>query len=206
VYQTYTQNLNRTVEIGKALGYTEQSLRAAYEKDPTGTLNLVQQEYAKPPAQPLTREEMDRMVRERAQEAVKPIQDMHNETINRDAERLYETERDRLYKQEFPEGLPDRAKARLFKELDDAISADSEALSRLKFGKQTSDVAKHFTAVKTEFLQFQNEIIGHQRGQNTTTAQNRTVVPERGENGRFAERKISSKLGGGTVGDFIKNL
>lgn len=204
-YTNYAQNLSRTVEIGKALGYTEESLRASYEKDPTGTLNLVQQEYAKPPAQPLTREEMDRQIRERALEAVKPIQDMHNETINRDAERLYESERDRLFKAEFPDGLPDRAKAWVFKQLDDAMSADAEALSRLKFGKQISDVAKHFATVKTEYLQFTNDVVGHQRGQNGAPPKPGTP-PRDTQTGRYADRKLSDRMGGGTVGDLIKNL
>lgn len=202
LHTSFNQRLSTAMTQGKALGYTEESIRAAMLEDPKGTLARLQTEYAAP-AQ-TTQAEIDRRVREMLESEVKPIKERMDATVTNEAQSLYETERDRLYKAEFGDGLPDANKEELFEILDALVSADQAALTRLKFHKQTSDIARHMTEAKTVFFKRHNEYIAHERkrtGGNPPPGKPK----DGGGNGSEGYGGKSLKIGG-TVKDFIANL
>lgn len=202
-YGTFSQKLTQATAMGKALGYTDDKIREAMMEDPAKTLAYLQQEYAKPAS--ASHEDLDNRLKSMVEERVKPLQERFDETVNREANARYEGERDRLYKTEFADGLPDENREELFEILDGLIAGDAAALTRLKYQNQTSDVARHMTQAKTIFLKRHNAYIGHERGHGGAPPP-KPGAPPNSETGKFSERKLSGKFGGGTVGDFIKNL
>lgn len=189
VYGAHSERLAKATDMGKSLGYTEQQIRDAMMDDPKGTLAFLQQEYTKPA--PTTREALDKQLKEMLEAEVKPIRERMDETVNREANALYESERDRLYKAEFADGLPDENREELFEILDSMISSDQAALARLKFQKQTSDIARHMTAAKALLVKRHNAYIGHERKRSGGDP----PPPKPGEgkpNGKALDVKLSS--------------
>jgi hypothetical protein len=201
VYQAHSQRISKAVEMGKALGYEEARIRQAMEDDPKGTIDFLNQKFQQPTQ--TSREDMNRQLKEMLEAEVKPIRQQLDDRANQDAENLYHGERDRLLKSEFPDGLPDSAREMLFEILDSLVSQDSAALGRLKFQKQTSDVARHFATAKTTLLKRFNDYEGFQRKREPIPG-GKKADPNEGV--KYSDRKISSAFGGGTVKDLIGKL
>ncbi len=204
LHSAYEAKVQQVLPMGRSLGYTEQQIRQAMLEDPKGTAAYLQQEYSKPTTE--TRAEQERRLESLVNDRVKPIQERFDETINREANARYEGERDRLFKTEFVDGLPDDNREEFFEILDGLVANDPAALQRLKFQNQVSDVARHMAQAKTIFMKRHTAYIAHERGRGSTPPPTAPGTPPAKTNGKFSERKISGKLGGGTVGDFIKNL
>lgn len=158
---TFNERVTQAIPLGRALGFTEQQVRDAMQDDPKGTMLYLQQQHQKPEVQNAEAER--KRIEELVDARVKPINERFDATINREANVLYEGERDRLYKTEFPDGLPPENQEELFEILDGLISADSKALSRLKFEHQVSDVARHMAQAKTVLMKRHNAYIAHER-------------------------------------------
>lgn len=203
-HDVFAPHLTNALKMGQALGYTADQVREAMKQDLPKTLAYLQQEYAKPPAE--SHEAIDKRVQSIVDEKVKPLQQRFDETLNREAQGRYEMERDRLYKTEFADGLPDDNKEELFEIFDALFTRDAEALRRLKFENQTSDVAKHLAQAKVIFMKRHNSYIAHERGKAVPPPKPGQQTPPADDSGKFAGRKLSSKFGGGTVKDFIANL
>ena len=201
LHGTFSQRLTQAVEAGRTLGFNEQQIREAMMEDPKGTLAYLQQEAAKPAT--LSQQEIDRRIREGIDSNIKPIREQFEAQANDKANGLYEAERDRLFKSEFTDGLPDENREELFEILDGLFAQDQAALSRLKFQGQTSDIKRHLEAAKTVFLKRHNAYIGHERGKGQPKDGKFRRNEDVQAGTKFSDRKLSPNFGGGTVKDML---
>lgn len=189
-HSTHEGKVQQVMPMGRSLGYSEEQIRAAMLEDPKGTAAYLQQEYQKPSGE--TREQQEKRLESLVNDRVKPIQERFEETINREANTRYEGERERLFKAEFADGLPDDNKEEFFEILDSLVASDPAALQRLKFQNQVSDVARHAAQAKTIFMKRHTSYIAHESGRSKNPpVMNVKKVPADPKNVPWKSRKLS---------------
>lgn len=198
--QAFQQKLTQATQLGATLGFTEQQIRDAMAEDPKGTLTYLLQESQKPSYR--EQQDIDRRIKEGIDTHTKPIREQFEAQANERANSLYQAERDRLFKSEFSDGLPDENRDELFDILLQSLNADGHAVDRIRQGGQVSDVKRHFEQAKTIFLKRHNSYIAHERGKGQPKPGSRRTDDDQA-NVKYADRKLSSMFGGGTVKDLL---
>lgn len=152
-FDRYTAVQNEVFELGKSLGYTEESIQAAFEEDAVDTLAHLRGEMAKQNPQFATRRQIEEETRRVTREALKPV----NEEINRQktdvAIRTYENELNRLIDDDKVGFGPDMPKE-LRTVLHDIINlyTPDNVLADIKVSGKVAGVQAVFNDVKTSFL------------------------------------------------------
>ena len=179
------------LDLGQKLGYDQKEVEDFLGKDPVQVLAYLRQQAQTRESQPLDaktiKSELDRMVSER----LKPITERENDRMNKEAEFRFEGEFDRLYKDNFKDGLPDEAKEALYEMVGQLVGEDDEAIKRLKFEGKLSDVAKHFETAKTRLLKVVTAMSAHERKRAGLNPPAPGTPPEK------PASKLDAKLSGG---------
>jgi hypothetical protein len=162
-YQIISGMRKEALELGEQLGYDAEEVKEFFGKDPVQVLNHLRQKAAAPQPTMLSPVEQRKQFEKLAQEALKPITQREEARATKEAEFRFTGEFDRLYKETFKDGLPDDCKDAILRLTADAVGADADACRRLKIDGQVSDVARHFTAAKDNFLKIVNSYIAHER-------------------------------------------
>lgn len=150
-------------DIGVGLGYSPESIQAAFKKDPLGTLSLLRQERdkANPQASNLTDpKNLQEFVNKQIAEGMKPITAYQNQQMTDAANARFEQHFDTAFSTAFPDkDFPADVKKFMFEAVDLAMGYDQEAMFRLKFEGKTADIDKYFDQVKTLFLPAVNSYV-----------------------------------------------
>lgn len=150
--QTWTRMSQEAEQLGQALGYDLNEVRQLFGQDPVAVLAHLRQKAQTQQSQPLDPTKIRSEVQRMLQEAMRPMNEQYHAQREKEAEGRFDTTFERLYKNEFKDGLPDKARQALYEMASNLMGEDADAIKRL-MGGQTSDVAKYFTAAKERFLE-----------------------------------------------------
>lgn len=162
-HQLISKMRTEAVELGEQLGYDKAEIQQFFADDPVAVLNHLRQKAALAEQTPLKpgdlKKQLDKMVEDR----MKPITDRENQRLNKEAEFRFDTEFDRLYKENFKDGLPDECREAIYEMASNLIGDDAKAIERLKMQGQVADVKRYFQDAQTRFLKVVNAYLAHER-------------------------------------------
>lgn len=147
-----------TLGTDPALNYTPESIQAAFEKDPIGTLALLRQEHQKiqaanGKADLSDPKALNDLIQRQLAEKTKPYDTFLDKQMTDAAEGKMRNHFDTVFKSAFPDAdFPPEAKQGLFDLTDLLMGYDKPALQRLKFEGKTADVDRYFDQAKGMFL------------------------------------------------------
>lgn len=147
-----------TLGTDPALNYTSESIQAAFEKDPIGTLALLRQEHQKiqaanGKADLSDPKALNDLIQRQLAEKTKPYDTFLDKQMTEAAEGKMRNHFDTVFKSAFPDAdFPPEAKQGLFDLTDLLMGYDKPALQRLKFEGKTADVDRYFDQAKGMFL------------------------------------------------------
>jgi hypothetical protein len=177
------------VQLGQRLGYDAREVDEFFAKDPVQVLGYLRQAAQQSDNRSLTatdlRQEMNRTV----EQGLKPIIQREDARMNKEAEFRFDTEFDRLFKEQFKDPLPDKAKQALYEMVGQLVGEDDAAIRRLKFDGQVGDIGRHFNAAKTRLLDIFAE---------WSTAERKRLVqetPEKPNGAAKPQSPLDKKLG-----------
>jgi hypothetical protein len=143
---------HEALQLGTRLGYDAAEVNDVFGRDPAQVLAFLRQQAQQRESQPLTRADMQQSLERQVQEGLQPIIQREDMRMNREAEFRFDSEFDRLYKDNFKDPLPDKAKQALYEMVGQLVGEDEAAIRHLKFEGQVSDIGKHFNAAKQRLL------------------------------------------------------
>lgn len=153
-------------DIGVDLGYSPESVQAAFKKDPLGTLSLLRQEREKanPQAADIADpKKLQELVDKRIAEGMKPITAYQDKQMTDAAQARFDEHFGKTFSTAFPDAdFPADVKKLMFEAVDLMMGYDKEAMFRLKFDGKTADIDKYFDQVKSLFLPAFNSFIAWQ--------------------------------------------
>ena len=155
--QGYRAMSEKAQELGKQLGYTPESLTAAFQKDPYAVIQRLQAELGAQPNNADTEQPPD--LEQLLDERLSPIEQHFKTERAKAANGKFEAQFNELFSNH-PEfkgasDVPAELKQVIFDMTSQSLKYDEKALANLLDGK-TSDVQKYFDGVMERFLKVQN--------------------------------------------------
>jgi hypothetical protein len=161
----YSAQRNMALEIGTELGYDEEEILDAFNSDPYRTITFLQGKQAESAPAENDRPKLDPETRRKLEEHDKLLKDFKSERAQAKIEKasnLYDAEYHRLYKEAFPDGVPDDVASFLYDITTEMLSYDPKALDRIRDEGKVSDVAKYFNQARERWLKAVNAWGAHQ--------------------------------------------
>jgi len=140
------------VQLGERLGYDAGEVRELFARDPVQVLAYLRQALTESNNKPVSANDLRNEMSRTVEQGLKPIYERENARMDREAEFRFDSEFDRLFKENFKDPLPAKAKEALYEMVGQLVGEDAAAIRRLKFDGQVSDIGKHFNAAKTRLL------------------------------------------------------
>lgn len=161
--KTFSAIRTEATELANSLGYAPEDLQSAFQKDPIATLQFLRQKAAEATPAPLNPNDLKKQLDKMVEERLKPITQREDQRMIKEAEFRFDGEFDRLFKETFKDGLPEECREAIKEMAGQLLGDDAEAIKRLKFEGQVSDVQKYFQEAQTRFLKVVNAYLGHER-------------------------------------------
>lgn len=152
-HSAYSKLRTEAVTLGQQLGYDANEVAKLFGEDPVKVLTYLRQQGQARQQQPLNRDDIQRDMQRIARETLQPVTERMNAQMDQEAEFKFNSEFDRLYKANFADGLPDKAREALQDMVSDLMGQDDEGIKRLKFEGKVSDIARHFETAKTRLME-----------------------------------------------------
>lgn len=153
-------------EMAKALGYTEESFKAAFEDDPVDTLSHLRGEFNKANPDLAAQERMNKAAREAARKETAPITEQLNRQQTEVAMQKFDSEFTRLLTDDklgFGKDVPDDVRKEMFDLMDAMITDD--VLKELKSSGKVAGIQKVFEQAKGRLIKTINAYNGMIAGQ-----------------------------------------
>lgn len=161
IIQGYRGAETSVAEIGAKLGFSAESVKAAFAQDPVGTIRRLAELEAKagPPANAAT-PDPDKLLDEKLNERLTPITQHINTQRAQAATAKFDTQFDSLFSNhaEFKGAadVPKEVREVLYNMVSSGFKEDKDAMLRLLNEGKTSDVQKYFDGVMEQFLKVTN--------------------------------------------------
>jgi hypothetical protein len=189
-YGAYGKLKTEAVQLGQQLGYNADEVAQLFGEDPVKVISYLRQQAQSRETQPLSREDINRQMKQLVSEQLKPVTERMNDQMDREAEFRFTGEMDRLFKDNFKDGLPDEAREAIQDMVGDLIGQDDQAIRRLKFDQQVSDVQKYFKTATDRLMKVYTAMSNAERNRTGVTA-----PPPKAP--KQPESRLDQKLSGG---------
>lgn len=164
-HQTYTKLFTESTTLGQQLGYDAAEIQQAFESDPAATLAFLRREAQKASGaeQPLTPQQIQKLIDQRTSEKLKPFQQEREQRLDAEAETRFNGEFDRQLKTSFPKGLPDSNKEALSGLAWSILTDNKDGFAALRGKGDITSVAAAFEQAKKTFLKVLTDYGEHEK-------------------------------------------
>jgi hypothetical protein len=156
-YQQTQKLFNNGLELAKALGYTEDSYKAAFDDDPVDTLSSLRAEHAKANPQAADDARIRKIAEDAARNANRPVTEEINRQKTEVALNKYDSEFDRLLADDkvgFGPDVSDEVKQFLYKLVDQSVP--DAVLAEIKATGKVSGLQPVFEQAKAQMIKVVN--------------------------------------------------
>lgn len=161
-HQTFSSMNREALELGEKLGYDKAEVAEFMRKDPVAVLQHLRQKASASEPQTLTPADARKLVEKAVAEGLKPYEQKELNQRVEQATTKFNGEFDRLFKENYKDGLPDEAREALYEMVNQMCGDDPEACKALMSG-QVSHVQKHFAAGNARIQKIFTAMLGHER-------------------------------------------
>jgi hypothetical protein len=178
--QGYRGAIAKVHELGRTLGYTEDSVQAAFLNDPVATIQALQQEAQQQARNPQATDPKNNDPRNMVREEIAPLMQFVQKQMTDAANTRFENEFSNLLgaDPEFKD-CPEDVRTAIRDMVSESFKHDEPAMQRLLQGK-TSDIKKYVDGVKERFLKVVNAH-SQWKGTRTPVGENRQTTDPGGK-------------------------